>query len=288
LFSRRIKHLFLIFEIKIADQVVVTRPGGRVWDAAIVLATYILAEVGRAGLDGMSVFEIGAGSGLAGIVAALLGANVTVTDKYAVVPLLEINCSTNAPTCVAEGKLRAEPLEWGQRLGGRKRRRRENSFQYPDWILASDVLGCGDAALYPPLLKTLRELCGPSTSILMAYKPRAHFERDFFAAACDSDSDSNFVIRRVGRASLPRDGGGGAGGRTESYQAPIDLLELRIAAPRHGSPEPKNVDPSLEREQVAENNFASASALGGQMRPSLPGCMLSKADFDMYYVGMDR
>ena len=201
------------------------RPGGRVWDAAIVLGTFILSEVGRAGLDGAVVVEIGAGAGLVGIIAALLGGKVTLTDKPAVLPLLSSNAAANAPACTEAGTLRAEPLEWGQRLGGRKKRRRQGGFQHPDLVLASDVLGCGDAALYPPLLKTLRDLCGPGTSILMAYKPRARFERDFFAAACGADGEGGFEVRHLGCASLPRDGGGGCIRRPARW---------RSASPRRG------------------------------------------------------
>ncbi|XP_035296893.1 protein N-lysine methyltransferase METTL21A isoform X2 [Cricetulus griseus] len=42
-----------------------------VWDAAIVLSTYL--EMGAVELRGCSVVELGAGTGLVGIVAALLG-----------------------------------------------------------------------------------------------------------------------------------------------------------------------------------------------------------------------
>ncbi|XP_055967522.1 protein N-lysine methyltransferase METTL21A isoform X2 [Sorex fumeus] len=42
-----------------------------VWDAAVVLATYL--ETGAVELQGRSAVELGAGTGLVGIVAALLG-----------------------------------------------------------------------------------------------------------------------------------------------------------------------------------------------------------------------
>ncbi|XP_045223523.1 protein N-lysine methyltransferase METTL21A isoform X9 [Macaca nemestrina] len=42
-----------------------------VWDAAIVLSTYL--EMGAVELRGRSAVELGAGTGLVGIVAALLG-----------------------------------------------------------------------------------------------------------------------------------------------------------------------------------------------------------------------
>ncbi|XP_036899384.1 protein N-lysine methyltransferase METTL21A isoform X3 [Sturnira hondurensis] len=42
-----------------------------VWDAAVVLSTYL--EAGAVELRGRSAVELGAGTGLVGIVAALLG-----------------------------------------------------------------------------------------------------------------------------------------------------------------------------------------------------------------------
>uniref|UniRef100_A0A8C6AWC3 Protein N-lysine methyltransferase METTL21A n=1 Tax=Monodon monoceros TaxID=40151 RepID=A0A8C6AWC3_MONMO len=45
-----------------------------VWDAAIILATYL--EMGAVELRGCSAVELGAGTGLVGMVAALLGGGV--------------------------------------------------------------------------------------------------------------------------------------------------------------------------------------------------------------------
>jgi hypothetical protein len=255
-----------------------------------VLATYLLSEVGRTHLEGTTAVEIGAGAGLVGIVAALLGATVRLTDKAPVLPLLAANAAACPPPRAGAGALLVEPLEWGQRLGGRKRRRRaadaHGGARRPDFVLASDVLGCGDAALYPPLLKTLRELCGPHTAVLMAYKPRARFERAFFAAACEGGGgEARLVARRLGRAALPRDGGGGAGGRTESYRASIDVLELRLehearppgggsdsdaaaAAPPSEPPPPPPPPPAADRRERA-------------------GHVLTGADFDRFYAGME-
>nr|XP_012607548.1 protein N-lysine methyltransferase METTL21A isoform X7 [Microcebus murinus] len=49
-----------------------------VWDAAIVLSTYL--EMGAVELRGCSAVELGAGTGLVGIVAALLGRKKGVTN----------------------------------------------------------------------------------------------------------------------------------------------------------------------------------------------------------------
>ena len=65
------------------------------------------------------------------------------------------------------GELWSERLEWGQRLPKRMLRR---SW---DFILCSDVVGCGDEALFPPLMKTLKQMASQATVVLMSYKPRA-------------------------------------------------------------------------------------------------------------------
>ena len=60
-------------------------------------------------------------------------------------------------------------------------------------IVASDVVGCGDASLFPPLVKTFRELSNSGglekkapargsggARIIMSYKFREDFESEFF------------------------------------------------------------------------------------------------------------
>lgn len=153
--------------LRIVEDVANSGPAGRVWDASIVLAEHLLGRFGTRGLANCSAIELGAGAGLPGIVAAMQGARVILTDKAFVLPLLDANASLNTPEHVAHGLLWAEPIEWGQRL--RKGMRRHP----PDLLLASDVVGCGDEALFPGLIKSMTQLAGPGSTLLMAYKPRA-------------------------------------------------------------------------------------------------------------------
>jgi predicted nicotinamide N-methyase len=55
----------------------------------------------------MSVIELGSGPGLAGLLAAKLGAKVVITDKYVVLPLIEENIKLNGishtPTATCSG-----------------------------------------------------------------------------------------------------------------------------------------------------------------------------------------
>ncbi|KAG5179305.1 putative methyltransferase-domain-containing protein [Tribonema minus] len=68
--------------------------GSIVWDAEVVLAHHLDATVSKS-LRGMSVLELGAGTGLAGIVAARLGAHVVLTDQAKLLPQLQRNADAN-------------------------------------------------------------------------------------------------------------------------------------------------------------------------------------------------
>eukprot|EP00960_Hanusia_phi_P060914 764668-Hanusia_phi.AAC.1 len=180
-------------EFTIFENVGSCGPAGRVWDAAVILSEYILKHFGESGMNGLRVIELGSGTGLVGILCAKLGANVILTDKYFAIPLMEANARENAADSVCE------------------------KFDLETNDVASDVVGCGDEALFPPLLKTLRQMCGPETKILMAYKPRARFEKTFFDSILES-----FCVRRVWHKLLPRDR------YTEVFSAPVDVFEIRL------------------------------------------------------------
>ena len=69
-------------ELSVAEDVHSAGPGGCVWDASLALAHYVATELCReGGLRGSRVVELGAGTGVPGLAAAKLGANVVVTDR---------------------------------------------------------------------------------------------------------------------------------------------------------------------------------------------------------------
>jgi len=85
--------------------------GRTTWDGAIVLAKYLeTAQGSRRDLRGASVLELGAGTGLAGLSAAALGAAVLLTDLGYCVPQLE----SNADGFTGPGSVRARELDWAQ------------------------------------------------------------------------------------------------------------------------------------------------------------------------------
>ncbi|KAG8126701.1 hypothetical protein E2320_021975 [Naja naja] len=115
--------------------------GSVVWDAALVLARFLEKSAAQTEQSGGSpvgllrhkaALELGAGTGLVGLVAASLGANVIVTDLEEVQDLLKMNIENNQH--LVSGSIQAKSLE--------------------------------------PLIKTLRDLAGLDTFILCCYEER--------------------------------------------------------------------------------------------------------------------
>ncbi|XP_062236436.1 protein N-lysine methyltransferase METTL21A [Platichthys flesus] len=135
------------------------------WDAAVVLSVY-MEQGGELTLKGKRVIELGAGTGLAGIVAALLGAEVTVTDRASALDLLSTNVKSNLPPG-CQGSATVSELTWGQGLD-----------RYPaggfDLVLGADIVYLEDT--FVALLQTLEHLCSDATAVLLACKIR--YERD--------------------------------------------------------------------------------------------------------------
>ncbi|CAM6026519.1 unnamed protein product [Sphagnum balticum] len=126
----------------------------------------------------LRVLELGAGTGMVGVLAARLGAHVTLTDLAHVLPNLEQNVELNKLTVEAGGgSLSVHLLQWGVKedvtaLG-------QEPF---DLILASDVVYYD--TLFEPLVKTLKWLVGASPVVLLAHLRRWKKDKHFFRMAC--------------------------------------------------------------------------------------------------------
>ncbi|KAM9835817.1 protein N-lysine methyltransferase METTL21A [Aulostomus maculatus] len=135
-----------------------------VWDAAVVMCMYL--ELGQVELKGKVTIELGAGTGLVGIVAALLGARVTITDRQPALDFLSTNVRANLPTHLQESAVVSE-LSWGEGLD-----------RYPaggfDLVLGADIIYMEDT--FVALLQTLEHLSSDTTVVLLACKIR--YERD--------------------------------------------------------------------------------------------------------------
>ncbi|XP_069049297.1 protein N-lysine methyltransferase METTL21D [Lepisosteus oculatus] len=138
-----------------------------VWDAAIVLAKYLETEQFYQPSEGINtwanktVLELGAGTGVVGLMAATLGARVTVTDLEDLQPLLELNIRDHLPL-VRTGSVKAKVLKWGGDV--------TEFLPPPDFLLMADCIYYEQSV--EPLVKTLRDLAGPQTRVLCCYEQR--------------------------------------------------------------------------------------------------------------------
>ncbi|XP_041668101.1 protein-lysine methyltransferase METTL21D isoform X3 [Cheilinus undulatus] len=110
-----------------------------VWDAAIVLSKYLETKQFYEPSSGVNawadrkVLELGAGTGVVGLMAATLGAQVTVTDLEDLQTLLRLNIQEN-------------------------------------WALVNS--GSITAKSVVPLVESLKQLSGPETCIICCYEQR--------------------------------------------------------------------------------------------------------------------
>merc|ERR1712083_721901 len=117
---------------------------------------------------GMKTIELGAGVGLAGIYAAMRGANVTLTDRQSVIDLLARNAKTNVSLCATRPVVL--PLQWGSDV---------SHFLPPfQLVLGADIIY--DPRGFKPLLWTLLSLTGMESIILISYRKRRDTEKSFF------------------------------------------------------------------------------------------------------------
>ncbi|XP_044533735.1 EEF1A lysine methyltransferase 3 [Gracilinanus agilis] len=137
-----------------------------VWDAALSLCSYFE----RKNLDfrGKKVIELGAGTGIVGILAALQGGDVTITDLPLALEQIQGNVQANVPV---GGRAQVRALAWGLDQG-----------VFPgdyDLVLGADIVYLEPT--FPLLLGTLRHLCGPNGTIYLASKMREeHRTKSFF------------------------------------------------------------------------------------------------------------
>ncbi|XP_038672792.1 EEF1A lysine methyltransferase 3-like isoform X2 [Scyliorhinus canicula] len=103
------------------------------------------------------VIELGAGTGIVSILVALLGGDVTITDKPELLSGIERNVSFNIPSSF-KPQVKVRALRWGLDIN-----------QFPsdyDYILCSDIMYIHDSI--PLILETLLHLSNEKTTIYFA------------------------------------------------------------------------------------------------------------------------
>ncbi|DBA98948.1 hypothetical protein WJX77_006801 [Trebouxia sp. C0004] len=140
--------------------------GAVVWDAALVLLNYFCTDPGL--LQGKRCIELGAGTGVVGLTAALLGALVVLTDLPIYLSGLERNVQVNS----LQSFVSVRELQWGTDT---------DSFGPPfDVIIASDLLY--DMRSIPDLMLTIVSLSSSDTVTYLAFEVRPHVIRAAFQA----------------------------------------------------------------------------------------------------------
>lgn len=170
----------------------------KIWPAATSLVTLLdrgnckaLSELFQVRLDNnvpYRILELGSGTGLVGIAAAaILGANVTVTDLPHVLPNLQLEIDANAGILqINGGSVNAAELSWGEYT------HMEALGREYDYILASDVVYRDE--MFDPLLKTLRWFMqGTNIVFLMAHLKRWKKKEKHFWAKARKD----FIIKHI-------------------------------------------------------------------------------------------
>ncbi|XP_068121240.1 EEF1A lysine methyltransferase 3 [Hyperolius riggenbachi] len=137
-----------------------------VWDAALNLCSFF--EEQKLNFKGKKIIELGAGTGIVGILLSLLGGDVTLTDLPHTLPQIEKNVSANI---LAGCPPNVCALSWGFD--------QVNFPQDYDFVIGADIVYLKET--YDLLLCTLQHLCGPSTTMFLSSKMRAeHGTVDFF------------------------------------------------------------------------------------------------------------
>ena len=155
----------------------VSATGAVSWNGGVSLG-HFCATAAWIDVAGKSVVEVGAGTGVCGIMAAAVGGRVVCTDRDEIIPVLQRNAVANADVIVAAlGSLDALEYSWGETSpagfpGERK-------F---DVILAADCIY--DMEGIEPLLKAFKDLS--HTSGERVENDDGHFSRTTAFVAYDT------------------------------------------------------------------------------------------------------
>ncbi|OWF49511.1 Protein-lysine methyltransferase METTL21D [Mizuhopecten yessoensis] len=160
-----------------------------VWDAALVMCKYLeTADFdGGESWRGLDVVELGAGTGVLGVYAAVYGANVTITDLPEFLPLMNLNIDTNQHHIT--GRAVAQSLQWGEESLGRT----------VEYVLLADCIYYEKSL--SPLVESICSLCSDTTVVLCCYEQRTtgnkpELERKFLELMLETFNVEDIPLER--------------------------------------------------------------------------------------------
>jgi predicted nicotinamide N-methyase len=166
--------------------------GNAVWEGAVQLTRLLERRVQERtmALDKMRVLELGAGVGLVGLAAAVLGSpHVVLTDMRNIVPLLQRNAELNAAACGDNAVVVCRDLDW-------------TDDPLPDLGSEFDLIVAADCIyVHSPLaalVAVLERYSKPHTTILFTYEAHDPLSIERFLALAGA---RGFTVDYLARAN---------------------------------------------------------------------------------------
>lgn len=147
--------------------------GHSIWDCSIVLAKYLDTHPDL--VINRHVLELGSGTGVSGMAAAMLGASLTLcTDLIGVIPNLTRNIENNFPVDTSSRTIAAAALDWFDQATV-PNPPASNGWQV---VLAADVIWLEE--LVAPLVATFTAVCTANTLLLLSFQLRTERTANLF------------------------------------------------------------------------------------------------------------
>jgi predicted nicotinamide N-methyase len=139
---------------------------GSIWPSSLALAEWVSQENSKRNLVCKSLLEIGCGLAIPGLLASVLGADVTVSDGHPDVPrFLRKNLMLNS---ISRLKIAMSPWETGLEEV-------ESLHQKFDYVIASDILYEGYHAEF--FTKVINSVVKPEGKVVVTDPGRAYLQR---------------------------------------------------------------------------------------------------------------
>ncbi|XP_048476528.1 EEF1A lysine methyltransferase 3-like [Rhincodon typus] len=160
-----------------------------IWEPGRVLCRFFEKE--QINFTGKKVIELGSGTGMVGILAILLGGDVTLTDQPIVLSQIQYNVSNNIPAASLH-RSEVAALSWGK-----------DNDQFPsdyDYILGSDIVYKSHE--FHLLINTLLHLSNPNTIIYFSTKMRQEMGAITFHENLIPQHFNSEIVHRVSEKDI--------------------------------------------------------------------------------------